>query len=393
MVETASAAVGLARPEVLDAHVLQPLGVRGKLLGVVPHADRRAQLHRSGSSRGGLAAPTIEDTIYPCRSPSPKTTAPWDRRPRTSWPNAMPEGPPGLCSRPRPRDCPAFWDDLASLGWLGLHLPEERGGSGFGLPELVVVVEELGRAVAPGPFVPTVIASAVIDAAAPDELAARLLPGLADGSVLGGIGLDVRHHRVRGYGRRDGAGGPGRWPRPRARPPGGRRRHRRRDVGRRRDGRGARQPRPDPAQRPRHARRCAARGHPRGRAGARRPGPPRHRRRGDRHRHRVHRTGGRLRQGARAVRPADRHVPGGQAPLRQHARGLRARHRPGVGRRPRRRGGRRPAGLRRRHGGLARACRPPTSTRSSTSRCTAASGSPGSTTPTCISAGPPRSRP
>ena len=26
---------------------------------------------------------------------------------------------------------PAFWDDLASLGWLGLHLPEERGGSGF----------------------------------------------------------------------------------------------------------------------------------------------------------------------------------------------------------------------------------------------------------------------
>ena len=84
---------------------------------------------------------------------------------------------------------PAFWDDLASLGWTGLHLPEARGGSGFGMPELVVVVEELGRAVAPGPFVPTVIASAVIDAAAPGELAARLVPGLADGSVLGGIAL------------------------------------------------------------------------------------------------------------------------------------------------------------------------------------------------------------
>ena len=37
---------------------------------------------------------------------------------------------------------PAWWGDLVSLGWLGLHLPEERGGSGFGLPELVVVVEE-----------------------------------------------------------------------------------------------------------------------------------------------------------------------------------------------------------------------------------------------------------
>ena len=33
----------------------------------------------------------------------------------------------------------------AGLGWLGLHVPEEHGGSGYGLPELVVVVEELGR--------------------------------------------------------------------------------------------------------------------------------------------------------------------------------------------------------------------------------------------------------
>ncbi len=84
---------------------------------------------------------------------------------------------------------PPFWGALASLGWLGLHLPEERGGSGFGLPELVVVVEDLGRALTPGPFVPTVIASAVIDAAAPQDLAARLLPGLADGSVFGGVAL------------------------------------------------------------------------------------------------------------------------------------------------------------------------------------------------------------
>ncbi len=84
---------------------------------------------------------------------------------------------------------PTFWGDLASLGWLGLHLPEDKGGSGFGLPELVVVVEELGRNVAPGPFVPTVIASAVINQAGSDELKARLLPGLADGTVCGGIAL------------------------------------------------------------------------------------------------------------------------------------------------------------------------------------------------------------
>ena len=62
-----------------------------------------------------------------------------------------------------PEALPPWWSEVAGLGWLGLHLPEEVGGSGAGFEELVVVVEALGRAVAPGPFVPTVIASALID--------------------------------------------------------------------------------------------------------------------------------------------------------------------------------------------------------------------------------------
>jgi alkylation response protein AidB-like acyl-CoA dehydrogenase len=85
---------------------------------------------------------------------------------------------------------PGFWQNLVDLGWLGLHVDEEHGGSGYGLPELVVVVEELGRAVAPGPFVPTVIASAVIAKEASAEQKSRLLPGLIDGTVTAGIGLD-----------------------------------------------------------------------------------------------------------------------------------------------------------------------------------------------------------
>ncbi|OBH93790.1 acyl-CoA dehydrogenase [Mycobacterium sp. E2733] len=85
---------------------------------------------------------------------------------------------------------PPFWQNLVELGWLGLHVDEEHGGSGFGLPELVVVVEELGRAVAPGPFVPTVIASAVISKDGSAEQKSRLLPGLIDGTVTAGIGLD-----------------------------------------------------------------------------------------------------------------------------------------------------------------------------------------------------------
>ena len=59
---------------------------------------------------------------------------------------------------------PDIWPELAEQGWLGLHVPEEFGGSGYGLAELVVVAEEFGRTVVPGPFLPTVISSAIIAA-------------------------------------------------------------------------------------------------------------------------------------------------------------------------------------------------------------------------------------
>src|SRR5579875_1817295 len=64
---------------------------------------------------------------------------------------------------------PAFWKDVVELGWLGLHISEEYGGQGFGLPELAVVLEQLGRAVAPGAFLPTALALAVIQACALPE--------------------------------------------------------------------------------------------------------------------------------------------------------------------------------------------------------------------------------
>ena len=51
---------------------------------------------------------------------------------------------------------------LAAQGVLGLHLPEKHGGQGYGLPELAVATEELGRALLPGAFLPTVLAGAVL---------------------------------------------------------------------------------------------------------------------------------------------------------------------------------------------------------------------------------------
>ena len=84
---------------------------------------------------------------------------------------------------------PAFWAELSGLGLLGLHISEECGGSGFGLSETLVVAEQMGRYLAPGPFVPTVVASAVLAVAGPDDLQKRLLPALADGSMIGAVAL------------------------------------------------------------------------------------------------------------------------------------------------------------------------------------------------------------
>jgi 3-oxochol-4-en-24-oyl-CoA dehydrogenase len=93
---------------------------------------------------------------------------------------------------------PPFWEEMAGLGWLGLHLPEQFGGSGYGLPELVVILEEMGRAVAPGPFLSTVVASAVIAGCGNLELREARLPGLAAGSTVAGIGIERRSIATKG---------------------------------------------------------------------------------------------------------------------------------------------------------------------------------------------------
>ncbi|MFF5258546.1 acyl-CoA dehydrogenase [Actinomadura viridis] len=71
----------------------------------------------------------------------------------------------------------------------GLHLPEEYGGQGFGLLEQAVVLEELGRALVPGTYAPTVLASAIIAAGGSEELRGVLLPGLASGETSAGFGF------------------------------------------------------------------------------------------------------------------------------------------------------------------------------------------------------------
>ncbi|MGH9024928.1 MAG: acyl-CoA dehydrogenase family protein, partial [Acidimicrobiia bacterium] len=86
-------------------------------------------------------------------------------------------------------ELPAFWPQLAEQGWLGLHVDDAYGGSGYSLSELVVILEELGRAVAPGPFLPSVLAAAVVQAGAEEATAKALLPGLAAGDLVGTVAI------------------------------------------------------------------------------------------------------------------------------------------------------------------------------------------------------------
>lgn len=95
---------------------------------------------------------------------------------------------PGSADRGRP----GYWDGAAQQGLHGVHLPEECGGGGGTLLDLAVVLEQAGRAALPGPYLPNVLASAVLERAGRPDLAAALADGRRIGAVaLGAGGLTV----------------------------------------------------------------------------------------------------------------------------------------------------------------------------------------------------------
>ncbi|MGW6656720.1 acyl-CoA dehydrogenase [Rhodococcus sp. NPDC055024] len=91
---------------------------------------------------------------------------------------------------------PQLWNGLAEQGLLGLHIAEEFGGAGYGLVELAIVVEELGRSMVPGPFLPTIVLSAVLS----DAGVSGRLPALVDGSTLGAVALQPGSLKIARHG-------------------------------------------------------------------------------------------------------------------------------------------------------------------------------------------------
>ena len=82
----------------------------------------------------------------------------------------------------------ALWSELCELGWPGIAVDERFGGQGLGQIELSILCEELGRSLAPVPFLPSVMAAAVIEQDGTSEQREKWLPGLASGETIGALG-------------------------------------------------------------------------------------------------------------------------------------------------------------------------------------------------------------
>ncbi|MBM4443725.1 MAG: acyl-CoA dehydrogenase [Chloroflexi bacterium] len=80
---------------------------------------------------------------------------------------------------------PELWGKMAELGWLGLPFPERYDGGGGSLLDLVILLEEMGRACLPGPYLPSVVMSGLtILAAGSDDQRQTYLPAIARGEII-----------------------------------------------------------------------------------------------------------------------------------------------------------------------------------------------------------------
>ena len=80
---------------------------------------------------------------------------------------------------------PELWEKMSNLGWMGLVLPEAYGGVGGSFLDLVILLEEMGRALLPGPFFSTVVLGALpILTAGSEEQKQTFLPHIASGEQI-----------------------------------------------------------------------------------------------------------------------------------------------------------------------------------------------------------------
>jgi alkylation response protein AidB-like acyl-CoA dehydrogenase len=85
---------------------------------------------------------------------------------------------------------PNLWKEMADLGWLGLAFPEAYGGQGLGFVDLTVILEEMGAALLPSPFLSSVLlAGQTILLGGSEEQKQTYIPKIADGSLIATLAL------------------------------------------------------------------------------------------------------------------------------------------------------------------------------------------------------------
>jgi alkylation response protein AidB-like acyl-CoA dehydrogenase len=84
-----------------------------------------------------------------------------------------------------------LWKAFAEMGFSGLLVPEEFGGSGLGCVEAGIVTEEIGRTLMPSPFLATsVLAASALSRGGSDAQKSQYLPKISDGSLLAALAVD-----------------------------------------------------------------------------------------------------------------------------------------------------------------------------------------------------------
>jgi len=86
-----------------------------------------------------------------------------------------------------------LWKGVAELGWLGVAIPEEYGGAGYGYLELAMIAGEIGQALAPIPFGSTVyLAAEAISRQGSDDQKKKFLTGIAAGDLVGTLATNEK---------------------------------------------------------------------------------------------------------------------------------------------------------------------------------------------------------
>jgi alkylation response protein AidB-like acyl-CoA dehydrogenase len=79
---------------------------------------------------------------------------------------------------------PQLWRNMAELGWMGLALPEEYGGTGAGFMDLAILMEEMGRNILPGPFFSTIVCALLLLEYGSREQKSEFIPQISGGDVI-----------------------------------------------------------------------------------------------------------------------------------------------------------------------------------------------------------------